>query len=93
MHIAHSSQMKAHPRPLGEKTNCFSVGDTVSAQCWGHSYFCGGKKSLERMIDNEANVEDKGAESPRKAPLTPSGYLDPAVPESSLPLKVQLCES
>lgn len=55
--------------------------------CWGHSYFCGWKKSLERMIDNEANLEDKGAESPRKAPLTPSGYLYPAVPESSLPLK------
>ena len=39
------------------------------------------------MPDNEANVEDKGAESPRKAPLTLSQYLDPAVPEASLPLK------
>lgn len=94
-HVAHSSQMKAHSRPLGEKTSCFSVGDTVSAQCWGHPNFCGWKKSLEGMPDNEANMEDKGAESPRKAPLTPSWYLDPAVPEASLPLtlKVQLCES
>lgn len=71
----------------GGKDKLLLCGDTVPAQCWGHPNFCGWKESLEGMPDSEANVKDKGAESPRKAPLTPTGYLDPAVPEASLPLK------
>ena len=38
-HVAHSSRMKAHSRPLGEKTSCFSVGDTVVCSVLGTPQF------------------------------------------------------
>lgn len=70
--MAHSSLTGASPpRALVAKVGCLSVGDTER-----------GKRSLERMPDNEAKMEDSGAKSWRKAPPTTSGHLDPAVSET-----------
>lgn len=88
------SNEKTHSRPPGEKTSCFSAGNTVSPSV-GDTPISGWKESLEGMPGSEASAAEgqRSREPQRKAPLTPTGYLDPAVPEASLPLKFQLCFS